>query len=197
MFYYEAVLRIALQGKPIELSKFYVTDYIGDNFKKMLLVGALPQGGGSLVEFVKDFSDVKLVIDWRKKGAIVVSQKQSEKGVEYLTPWRLNDAEGKLVVACVQFVKEKVSWIKIQEHMHSAVIPLKQKNIEVFPVIYATLDQDTIQESTYNDGVYFNEVSIFKFTSKLGILRLHTEKRVKSLQKEVPVLNRSRSEVAD
>eukprot|EP00439_Symbiodinium_sp_Y106_P038996 s2676_g4.t1 len=197
MFYYEAVLRIALQGKPIELSKFYVTDYIGDNFKKMLLVGALPQGGGSLVEFVKDFSDVKLVIDWRKKGAIVVSQKQSEKGVEYLTPWRLNDAEGKLVVACVQFVKEEVSWIEIQEHMHSAVIPLKQKNIEVFPVIYATLDQDTIQESTYNDGVYFNEVSIFKFTSKLGILRLHTEKRVKSLQKEVPVLNRSRSEVAD
>ncbi|CAE7944669.1 unnamed protein product [Symbiodinium necroappetens] len=199
MFYYEAVRRIALDGKPIELSQFYVTDYIGDNFKKMLLVGALPQGGGRLVEFVKDFSDVKLVIDWLKKGAIVVSQKQSEEGVEYLTPWRLNDAEGKLVVACVQckFVKDKVPWSKVKKHMHSAVEPLKQKKIEVFPVIYATPDQDTIQESTYNDGVYFNEVSIFKFTSKLGILRLHTEKLGKSLQKEVPVLNRSRSEVAD
>ncbi|CAE7327144.1 unnamed protein product [Symbiodinium natans] len=44
----------------------------------------------------------------------------------------------------------------------------------------------TIQESTYKDGVYFNEVSIFKFTNKLGILRLHTEKLGKSLQKEEP-----------
>ena len=199
MFHYEAVLRIALERKPIELSKFYVTDYIGDNFKKMLLVGALPQGRGRLVEFVKDFSNVKLVIDWLKKGAIVVSQKQSEEGVEYLTPWRLNDAEGELVVACVQckFVKEKVSWSIVKKHMHSAVEPLKQKKIEVFPVTYATPDQGTIQESTYKDGVYFNEVSIFKFTSKLGILRLHTEKLGKSLRKEVPVLNRSRSEVAD
>ena len=129
----------------------------------------------------------------------IVSQKQSEEGLEYLTPWRLNDAEGKLVVACVQckFVKDKVPWSKLKEHMHSAVKPLKEKKIGFLPVIYATPDQDTIQESTYNGGVYFNEVSIFKFTSKLGILRLHTEKLGKSLQKEVPVLNRSRSEVAD
>ena len=53
-------------------------------------------------------------------------------------------------------------------------------------MIYATPDQGTIQESTYKDGVYFNEVSIFKFTNKLGILRLHTEKLGKSLQKEEP-----------
>ena len=129
-----------------------------------------------------------------EQGVTVVSQKQSEEGLEYLTPWRLNDAEGKLVVACVQckFVKDKVPWSKLKEHMHSAVKPLKEKKIGFLPVIYATPDQDTIQESTYNDGVYFNEVSIFKFTSKLGILRLHTEKLGKSLQKEVPVLNRSR-----
>ena len=199
MYHYEAVLRIALEGKPIELSKFYVTDYIGATYQDMLLVGALPAGGGSLVRFVQDFSDMDLVIDLLKKGKIVVSQKQSEEGVEYLTPWRLNDAEGKLVVACVQckFVKDKVQWSKVKEHMHSAVEPLTDKKIDFFPVIYATTDQDTIQESIYKDGVYFNEVGIFKFTSKLGILRLHTEKLGKSLQKEVPVLNRSRSELAD
>ena len=108
--------------------------------------------------------------------------------------------EGELVVACVQckFVKDKVPLSKVKEHMRSAVKPLRTKKIGFFPVIYATPDQDdTIQESTYKDGVYFNEVGIFKFTSKLGILRLHTEKLGKSLQKEVPVLNRSRSEVAD
>jgi len=199
MFHYEAVLRIALEGKPIELSKFYVTDYIGATYQDMLLVGALPAGGGSLVRFVQDFSDMDLVIDLLKKGKIVVSQKQSEEGVEYLTPWRLNDAEGKLVVACVQcmFVKDKVQWSKVKQHMHSAVKPLTDKKIDFFPVIYATTDQDTIQERIYKDGVYFNEVGIFKFTSKLGILRLHTEKLGKSLQKEVPVLNSSRSEVAD
>jgi len=199
MFHYEAVLRIALAGKPIELRKFYVTNYIGNNFKTLSLVGALPTNAGSLVEFVQDFRDMDFVINLLEKGKIVVSKKQSEEGVEYLTPWRLNDAKGKLVVACVQckFVKDKVPWDKVKEHMHSAVKPLRTKKIDFFPVIYATPDQDTIQEDTYNDGVYFNEVSIFKFTSKLGILRLHTEKLGKSLQKEVPVLNRSRSEVAD
>ena len=148
MFHYEAVLRIAFEGKLMELSKFYLTDDIGDNFKAMLLVGALPQGG-----------------------------------------------EGELVVACVQckFVKDNVPWSNVKEHMHSAVKPLRTKKIGFFPVIYATPDQDTIQENIYKDGVYFNEVDIFKFTRKLGILRFHTEK----LQKEVPVLYRSRSEVAD
>ncbi|CAE7243477.1 unnamed protein product [Symbiodinium sp. CCMP2592] len=200
MFHYEAVLRIALDGKPIALNKFYTTHYIGTKFKRMRgLVAALPTDGGNIIEFVQDFIEIDAVIKLLEEGVTIVSQKQSEEGVEYLTPWRLNDAEGKLVVACVQckFVKDKVPWSNVKKHMHSAVEPLKQKKIEVFPVIYATPDQGTIQENTYKDGVYFNEVSIFKFTSKLGILRLHTEKLGKSLQKEVPVLNRSRSEVAD
>ena len=199
MFHYEAVLRIALEGKPIALNKFYVTDYIGTKFKTIRrLVAALPTDGG-MIEFVKDFGEIDAVIKLLEQGVMVVSQKQSEEGVEYLTPYRLNNAEGELVVACVQckFVKDKVPWSNVKKHMHSAVEPLKTKKIEFFPVIYATPDQGAIQESTYNDGVYFNEVSIFKFTSKLGILRLHTEKLGKSLQKEVPVLKRSRSEVAD
>ena len=198
MFHYEAVLRIALEGKPIALNKFYTTDYMGTKFKRMRrLVAALPTDGGDIIVFVKDFGDIDAVIKLQEEGVTVVSQKQSEEGVEYLTPWRLNDAEGKLVVACVQckFVKEKVSRRKVKEHMHSAVKPLKKKKIGVFPVLYATPDQDTIQESTYKDGVYFSEVGIF--TGKLGILRLHDEKLGKSLQREVPVLNRSRSEVAD
>ncbi|CAE7570495.1 unnamed protein product [Symbiodinium microadriaticum] len=210
MFHYEAVLRIALEGKPIALNKFYTTDYIGMKFKTMpVLVAAPPTGGRKMVEFVKDFVEIDAVIKLLEEGVTVVSQKQSEEGVEYLTPWQLNDAEGKLVVACVQckFVNDKVPWSNVKKHMHSAVGALKTKKIEFFPVIYATPDQGAIQESTYNDGaiqestyndgVYFNEVSIFKFTSKLGILRLHTEKLGKSLQKEVPVLKRSRSEVAD
>ena len=200
MFHYEAVLRIALDGKPIALNKFYTTHYIGTKFKRMRgLVAALPTDGGNIIEFVQDFVEIDAVIKLLEEGVTVVSQKQSEEGVEYLTPWRLNNAEGELVVACVQckFVKDKVPWSKVKEHMHSAVKPLRTKEIDFFPVIYATPNQGAIQESTYNDGVYFNEVSIFKFTSKLGILRLHTEKLGKSLQKEVPVLNRSRSEVAD
>ena len=35
MFHYEAVLRIALEGKPIALNKFYTTDYMGTKFKRM------------------------------------------------------------------------------------------------------------------------------------------------------------------
>ena len=79
--------------------------------------------------------------------------------------------EGELVVACVQckFVKDKVPLSKVKEHMRSAVKPLRTKKIGFFPVIYATPDQDdTIQESTYKDGVYFNEVGIFKIHEQVG-----------------------------
>ena len=80
--------------------------------------------------------------------------------------------------------------------MHMAVEPLEEKKIAIFPVVYATPDQDTIEEGIYEDGVYFNVFSIFKHTRKLGILRLHTEKLGKS-QKKVPMLSRSGSELTD
>ena len=199
MYHYEAVLRIALEGKAIDLSKFYKTKFIGKKFQSMSLVAALPTDGSDLVKFVDEFSQVDLVIRLLKKGITVVSRKQAEIGIEYLTPWRLNTAKGKLVVAFVQckFVQTTADWSKIKDRMNTAIKRLKEKKIEVIPVVYATPDQDTIQPKTYEDGVYFTEQSLFEFTRKLGILRLHTEKLGKRLKKQVPVLNHSRSELAD
>ena len=199
MYHYEAVLRIALDGKPICLKEFYKTDFIGDQFKYMSLVAALPEGTSSLVEFVKDFSDMKHVTGLLKKGITVVSTKQVEVGVEYLTPWRQDTADGELVVAFVQckFVQRKADWKTIKDRMGTAVERFKDEQIQVVPVVYATPDQYTIDSKTYQDGVYFTEKSLFEFTRKLGILRLHTEKLGKSLEEHVPVLSRSRSKLAN
>ena len=199
MFNYEAVLRIALGGKPIALRKFYATDFIGEKFKDMSLVAALPTDGSDLVEFVKDFTKVNMerVIRLLEKGITVVSNKQQEVGIEYLTPWRLDTADGDLVVACVQckFVQTRADWTKIKDRMDTAVKRFKDKQIQVIPVVYATPDEDPMKlEATYEDGVYFTEKDMFEFTRKLGILRLHTEKLGQSLKKHVPVLDRSRSE---
>ena len=200
MFHYEAVLRIALEGKAIALRKFYATDFIRDKFKDMSLVAALPTDGSDLVEFVKDFKvNIKRVISLLEQGITVVSEKQAEIGIEYVTPWRLKTAEGKLVVAFVQckFVQSKADWKTIKDRMNTAIKPLKEKmpKIEVIPVVYATPDQYIIESKTYQDGVYFTEQGLFDFTTKLGILRLHTEKLGQSLKEHVPVLNRSRSKL--
>ena len=77
MYNFEAVLRIALEGQVIEPSKFYVTVYIGQEFKSMSLVAA-PTDGGPLVTFLKDFSDIDLLIDLLEKGATVVSEQATE-----------------------------------------------------------------------------------------------------------------------
>ena len=78
MYNFEAVLRIALEGQVIEPSKFYVTVYIGQEFKSMSLVAAPPTDGGPLVTFPKDFSDIDLVIDLLEKGTTVVSEQATE-----------------------------------------------------------------------------------------------------------------------
>ena len=56
-----------------------------------------------------------------------------------------------------------------------------------FPVVYANVDQQSLRSETYKGGVYFTEKDLFKFTSKLGILRLHTQKLGRRLQ-AVPLL---------
>ena len=62
LMFHEAVLRIALEGKPIALNHFYTTDYIGMKFKTMpVLVAALPTGGRNMIEFVKDFGDIEFM----------------------------------------------------------------------------------------------------------------------------------------
>jgi len=69
------------------------------------------------------------------------------------------------------------------------------KNIVMFRVVYTNVDQKTILESTYKDGIYFTETDLFTFTNKLGILRLHTQKLGDVLYQRYPILKRASSDL--
>ena len=196
MYHYESVLRVALNGNKVALCEFYQTDFIGESLKHKVLVAKVPEGGDKLVECVKNFKDIAAIRSLLEKGIAVVPKAQSEVGIEYLSPWMLED--GKLLVACVQckFVQTQTQWIDIKKKMHAAEQSLKLAGIDTFRVIYATPDQETITPEIYDDGVYFNETAMFNFTNKLGILRLHTQKLGRHMSKTVPVLSRAGSDVS-
>jgi hypothetical protein len=148
------------------------------------------------VEVVDDFSDMTHVLALLQKGFIVVSKKHSEPGVEYFSPFR-DTLNGALVVAAVQckFVTHRTLWGEILTKMNQATEELKTRNIEWFPVVYTTADVRQLQSVTYANGVYFTATDIFDFTSRVGVLRLHTQKLGEILGELYPQLARARSEI--
>ena len=193
LYHYEAVLRKAVEGQTFTLKQFYQSKQFGKRFLNLRAKAPVPEQT-DLVERVPDFQDEERVLGKLNSGFIVVSDCQNEVGVEYLAPFRTAEA-GKLIVACVQckFVKTSTNWTSIQTQMSTATDWLKKQKIQHFPVIYTTADLSSLQPQTYEDGIYFTEEDIFEFTKKLGVLRLHTQKLGKKMQKKHPYLQRASS----
>ena len=193
LYHYEAVLRKAVEGQTFTFKQFYQSKHCGKRFEDLEVKAPVPKRT-DLVERLPNFQDQERVLSNLKQGFIVVSDCQNEVGVEYLAPFRTAE-DGKLIVACVQckFVKTSTNWTSIQTQMSTATDWLKKQKIHHFPVIYTTADLSSIQPQTYEDGIYFTEEDIFEFTKKLGVLRLHTQKLSKKMQKKHPYLQRASS----
>jgi len=168
MCHYEAVLKIAQENKLFPLGSYYPTEYIMPSLHPLDVSACLPNSY-SLIYEVDNFNDTKMLVEQLHNGYIVVSRNPTEIGVEYFVPFSYDK---RLIIAAVQckFVQDKVNWAEIKRLMNAAISNI---DVEVFPVLYTTVDQYSVQKRTYSDGVYFTEEAIFKFTSKLGILRLH------------------------
>jgi len=193
MYHYEAVLRIAQQGKPFRLHSFYHSSNIG--IPDQELTAKLHDDKFPVVELIHDFSDMPKVLEQLNLGKILVSEKHSEVGVEYLVPYR--DHADSLIVAAVQckFVRSSVSWKEIARKMETAIAGVA-KNVKVFPVVYTTVDQECLHASTFANGVYFVEKDICNFTKRLGVLRLHMLKLGEYLKTHYPVFARARSDLS-
>ena len=179
MVHFEAVLRIAVgQGTAFTLQSFYKTRFVAEGFRNRRVRLAVPEQV-NIVADVDDFSDRNMpeVLRLLRLGFIVVSKAHSEVGVEYLAPF-VDATTTKLIVACVQckFVVKSTSWTDIADKMLTATKYLRTHRQELFPVVYTTVDQRAMAESTFSDGVYFTETELFSFTSPLGVLRMHMEK---------------------
>lgn len=180
MYHYEAVLRAAVGAGPVfPLQQYYKSSWIDDKLSQRHLKFDLPTNAVQLHKEVQDFSSSSMpnVLRHLELGYIVVSKAQGEEGVEYFAPFR-DAATNALVVACVQckFVQKSANWAEIADKMMTATTYLKQNQHECFPVVYTTVDQQALAESTFAGGVYFTETELFEFTRRLGVLRLHKEK---------------------
>ena len=88
----------------------------------------------------------------------------------------------------------KVDWSEIKLKMGLATDALTAKGIAHFPVFYTTANQQRTMPATVADGgAYFVETDIFRFTHRLGILRLHTEKLGAVLADHFPCLRMARA----
>lgn len=186
MYHYEALLRKSMDGKHFTLQDFYRSQNIGVALGEVS--ATVPNTASNLVRYVDNFDDSDLILTLLREGFIVVSKKKSEVGVEYLSSFKNRDSE--LVVACVQckFVRTSVKWKDIKAKMAKAVEWLERENIRHFTVVYTTADLKSMKGTTSEDGVYFTETDIFEFTSRIGILRLHTQKLVSALFEKYPFL---------
>lgn len=194
MYHYEAVLRIAQSGAIFTLGRFFHTDHYDQKFNFNVSADV---STGRLVTLIDDFSDTRAIHRLLKSGQIVVSNRHSEIGTEYLVPYFVCE---KLLVAFVQckFVQSSTIWKDILDKVNKSMIPFKESqefvDVRMFPVVYTTVDQDTIKSNTYEGGVYYTENDLFNYTRKLGILRLHTQKLGDKLQSKYPALKRANSD---
>jgi len=193
--HYEAVRRISRAGRKGETigSFFKQTNYIGSAWKSREITIRIPEEtGDGIVEFVTDFSDAELVLRYLRSGRIVVSEKRTEQGLEYASAFFEQGDEMLVAVAQVKF-QPVVKWSEagqmLSEEVNDFTRTLKAKSIPWFPVMYTT-HHAAIAPETFSNGVYFNEVTLFEFTKKLGILRTHVEKLGQKLRTRCPSLAR-------
>jgi len=199
MYHYEAVLRIAQGGQQFILRTFFRTQHLKESLFSDTVVSGLPNTiPTNVVVSVSSFLD-ETILPSLESGLIVVSDKHSEIGTEYLVPFR--DTNNILMIAFVQckFVRQSTSWTEIEKKSKQSIDSFKKnelyKNIDMFRVVYTNVDQNTILKSTYNDGIYYTEIDLFNFTNKLGILRLHTQKLGDVLNQRYPILKRASSDL--
>jgi hypothetical protein len=191
MYHYEAVQRIAIGPGSFFLRNFYRSEHI-DYLLGQTLVRIIPSDSDPVV-FLDDFSNLDLVKSFLLTGAIVVSRNHEELGFEYLSPF-INVLTNSLMIAFVQckFVQRPVDWIDISSKLNKSMKKFKElPDVICFPVVYTTVDQYSI--TSLNNGVYFTELDVFKYTNKLGILRLHTQKLGQKISNVYPVLEQSSS----
>ena len=190
--HYEAVRRICRAGRTSResIGSFFGTKWIGDAWKaRPITIRIPPASSTGIIQYVADFSDADAVLKMLHEGFIVVSEKRTEHGIEYVAPF-FEPATGALLVECAQckFVAGTVDWAQSRKKFDSEFTEsLVKKKVEWFPVMY-TNHHAALAQKTYVDGVYFDELTLFEFTQPLGILRMHLEKLGGMLATKYPAL---------
>ncbi|CAJ1395189.1 unnamed protein product, partial [Effrenium voratum] len=209
MLHFDAAVRLALEQESCTLEQLFPGASLKpESLREVLVLSGLRHRQNSVVE-LDSFDDVDEVMSSLEYGSIVVSQKRTEKGIEYLVPWTVprkdhrqllrslqptgpgeKDPNAHLLILGVQtkYVQEFVGkWPSVEDKAKKALAGLQAnpKVLQALPVFYTT-ESTKEGRSLDNPNVYFNEVGLAELLlERTGPLRLFFEKRGKPLQNKL------------
>ena len=183
LYNFEAAKRVSFHNNPFNLGCYYPGGWIKGGLEAAC-VSAFPGESppGVLVRSVTSFKDGKAVAGLLGTGKIVVSAFENEPGIEYLVPFFNYMTRQLQYVAAVQVKSSKNGKLKggypaISDRVMKLPIVnylQKEENVTCFPVLFSAEGDVATHGSQVECGVY-NEAALFKFTERLGPLRLHRE----------------------
>ncbi|CAJ1453784.1 unnamed protein product [Effrenium voratum] len=209
MLHFDAAVRLALEKESCTLEQLFPgANLKPESLPAVRVMPGLQYSGDSVVE-LDSFDDVDEVMSSLEYGSIVVSQKRTEKGIEYLVPWTVprkdhrqllrslqptgpgeKDPNAHLLILGVQtkYVQEFVGkWPSVEDKAKKALAGLQAnpKVLQALPVFYTT-ESTKEGRSLDNPNVYFNEVGLAELLlERTGPLRLFFEKLGKPLQNKL------------
>ncbi|CAJ1454511.1 unnamed protein product, partial [Effrenium voratum] len=209
MLHFDAAVRLALEQESCTLEQLFPGASLKpESLREVLVLSGLRHRQNSVVE-LDSFDDVDEVMSSLEYGSIVVSQKRTEKGIEYLVPWTVprkdhrqllrslqptgpgeKDPNAHLLILGVQtkYVQEFVGkWPSVEDKAKKALAGLQAnpKVLQALPV-FCTTESTKEGRSLDNPNVYFNEVGLAELLfERTGPLRLFFEKRGKPLQNKL------------
>ncbi|CAJ1385561.1 unnamed protein product [Effrenium voratum] len=209
MLHFDAAVRLALEQESCTLEQLFPGASLKpESLREVLVLSGLRHRQNSVVE-LDSFDDVDEVMSSLEYGSIVVFQKRTEKGIEYLVPWTVprkdhrqllrslqptgpgeKDPNAHLLILGVQtkYVQEFVGkWPSVEDKAKKALAGLQAnpKVLQALPVFYTT-ESTKEGRSLDNPNVYFNEVGLAELLlERTGPLRLFFEKRGKPLQNKL------------
>ncbi|CAJ1388713.1 unnamed protein product [Effrenium voratum] len=196
MLHFDAAVRLALEQESCTLEQLFPgANLKPESLRAVRVMPGLQYSGDAVVE-LDSFDDVDEVMSSLEYGSIVVSQKRTEKGIEYLVPWTVprkdhrqllrslqptgpgdKDPNAHLLILGVQtkYVQEFVGkWPSVEDKAKKALAGLQAnpKVLQALPVFYTT-ESTKEGRSLDNPNVYFNEVGLAELLlERTGPLRL-------------------------
>ena len=206
MLHFDAAVRLALEKESCTLEQLFPGASLKpESLRAVRVMPGLQYSGDSVVE-LDSFDDVDKVMSSLEYGSIVVSQKRTEKGIEYLVPWTVprkdhrqllrslqprgpgvKDQNAHLLILGVQtkYVEEYVGkWPSVETKAQKALAGLRAdpRVLQALPIFYTT-EIKKEGRSLDNPNVYFSEAGLAELLlERAGPLRLFFEKLGRPLQ---------------
>ncbi|CAJ1343796.1 unnamed protein product [Effrenium voratum] len=210
MLHFDAAVRLALEKESCTLEQLFPgANLKPESLRAVRVMPGLQYSGDSVVE-LDSFDDVDEVMSSLEYGSIVVSQKRTEKGIEYLVPWTVprkdhrqllrrslqptgpgdKDPNAHLLILGVQtkYVQEFVGkWPSVEDKAQKALAGLRAEPrvLQALPIFYTT-EIKKEGRSLDNPNVYFSKAGLAELLlERAGPLRLFFEKLGRPLQNKL------------